>query len=491
MFEIVKPGININFMGARKKAFFFSGTLILLSVVILLANLFIPGRGTMLNYGLDFLGGTQIQLEFDRPLPIAQVRAALETIGYKDVTLSSMGEKGYLVAMRAFSSLSDDQRAALEKAFVDKYKSDLFRIRFSAAGDHIKVRFHVPVKLEEFEGIFATLNLKARLPKAELTPEAVDYLTRVQKGEQPVWEKPHPAELDYIETLTVSPKRNEYTILLESVSEKLEDGLLKQLGVKATVLSVESRGPQVGARLRVQAILSLLYALGFILLYIVLRFDLKFAPGAIIALVHDVLITVGIFALLWREFSLPILAALLTIVGYSLNDTIVVYDRIRENILKMRSHSLPKVINASINETLSRTLLTSATTFLTVLAIFVVADGVLRDFSLAMGIGIIVGTYSSIFVASPIVIWLDSTFGQKISAKRSAELEPEEEMEEEENDDEQGDDEESSASNDDDESDEDSENEALSEEERKERELRKAKRLRRKSRGGRGGRRKS
>lgn len=488
MFEIVKPGVNINFMGNRKKAFLFSGTLVSLSLLILLANLFIPGRGTMLNYGLDFLGGTQIQLEFDRPVPIAQVRAALEKIGYKDVTLSSMGEKGYLVAMRAFSSLSEDQRAAIEKSFMDKYKSDLFRIRFSASGDHIKVRFHVPVKLDEFEGIFASLNLKARVPKAELTPEAVDYLTRVQKGEQPVWEKPHPAELDYIETLTVSPKRNEYTILLESVSEKMETGLFKELGVKATVLSVESRGPQVGARLRVQAILSLLYALGFILLYIVLRFDLKFAPGAIIALIHDVLITVGIFALFWREFSLPILAALLTIVGYSLNDTIVVYDRIRENILKMRSHSLPKVINSSINETLSRTLLTSMTTFLTVLAIFVVADGVLRDFALAMGIGIIVGTYSSIFIASPIVILLDSAAGKNFQTK-SSEAEPEEESEEESQ---EGDDESSSddESGEEDSDEQEEDNAGLSEEEIKERELRKAKRMRRKSRGGRGGRRK-
>ncbi len=488
MFEIVKPGININFMGNRKKAFLLSGSLVLASILILLANLFVPGRKTMLNYGLDFLGGTQIQLEFDRPVPIAQVRAALEKIGYRDVSLSSMGEKGYLVAMRAFSSLSEDQRAAIQKSFEDKYKSDLFRIRFSAAGDHIKVRFHVPVKLDEFEAIFSTLNLKARVPKAELTPEAVDYLTRVQKGEQPTWEKPHPAELDYIETLTVSPKRNEYTILLESVSEKMEAGLFAQLGVKATVLSVESRGPQVGARLRVQAILSLLYALGLILLYIVLRFDLKFAPGAIIALVHDVLITVGIFALFWREFSLPILAALLTIVGYSLNDTIVVYDRIRENILKMRSHSLPKVINTSINETLSRTLLTSMTTFLTVLAIFVVADGVLRDFALAMGIGIIVGTYSSIFIASPIVIVLDSAFGKQVPGAQRSEVEPEEEDEEGEEDGEES--EESDGESDDDEAGEDKDEAGLSEEEIKERELKKAKRMRRKARGGRAGRRK-
>jgi len=480
MFEIIKPGINYQFMSNRRKAFVVSSVLIGLSILILVANLFIPGRGTMLNYGLDFLGGTQIQLEFDKKVPAADLRAALEKIGYKDASLSSVGDNGYLVAMRSFSSISDDQRAAIEKSFTGKYKSDLFRIRFSAAGDHIKVRFYAPEKLDEFESLFAALNLKARVPKAELTPEAVDYLTRVGKGETPQWLKPHPAELDYAKSLTVSPERNEYTILLESVSEKIEDGLSKQLGVKTTVLSVESRGPQVGRRLRIQGILSLLYALGFILLYIVLRFDLKFAPGAILALVHDVLITVGIFALFWREFSLPILAALLTIVGYSLNDTIVVYDRIRENILKLRSHSLPKVVNISINETLSRTILTSATTFFTVAAIFIVADGVLRDFALAMGIGIIIGTYSSIYVASPMVIFVDSTFGRYFTPDSRQEAEPMEDDEDESEEDEA----------EDGESEDDRPEEELSEEELKEREVRKAKKLRRKGRGGRGGKRK-
>ncbi len=483
MFEIIKPGTNYQFMSNRRKAFAFSGVLVGLSILILVANVFIPGRGTMLNYGLDFLGGTQIQLEFDKKVAPADLRAALEKIGYKDASVSSVGKTGYLVAMRSFSSITDDQRAAIEKSFVGKYKSDLFRIRFSAAGDHIKVRFHAPTKLDEFEPLFAALNLKARVPKAELTPEALDYLTRVGKGETPKWEKPHPAELDYAEGLTVSPKRNEYTILLESVSEKIEDGLTKQLGAKASVLSVESRGPQVGKRLRIQGILSLLYALGFILLYIVLRFDLKFAPGAIVALVHDVLITVGIFALFWREFSLPILAALLTIVGYSLNDTIVVYDRIRENILKLRSHSLPKVVNTSINETLSRTILTSATTFFTVAAIFVVADGVLRDFALAMGIGIIIGTYSSIFVASPMVLFIDSAFGRYFVADNRQETEP---MDEDESEDSEDGDGEAEGSEDDDERPE----EELSEEELKEREVKKAKKLRRKGRGGRGGKRK-
>ena len=141
-----------------------------------------------------------------------------------------------------------------------------------------------------------------------------------------------------------------------------------------------------------------------ILIYISWRFEFKFAVGAIVALFHDVLITVGIFSLLNKEISLAIVAALLTIVGYSLNDTIVVFDRIREDLAIMRGKSYEKIINASINQTLSRTIITSVTTLMVVICLFVLGGEVIRDFAFALMIGVIVGTYSSIFVASPVLI---------------------------------------------------------------------------------------
>ena len=160
-----------------------------------------------------------------------------------------------------------------------------------------------------------------------------------------------------------------------------------------------------------------IYALLGILIYITFRFEFRFAVGAVVALIHDVLITVSVFSITNKEFNLTVIAALLTIVGYSLNDTIIVYDRIRENIRKRRKEELLKIINISINEVLSRTILTSTTTLFVVLSIFFLGGDVIHDFAFALLIGIIVGTYSSIYIASPVVIILENAFAKKGSKK--------------------------------------------------------------------------
>ena len=173
------------------------------------------------------------------------------------------------------------------------------------------------------------------------------------------------------------------------------------------ILSIDKVGPKVGAELSSDAVLAILYALGFILIYISIRFELKYAIGAIAALTHDVLITLGVFSILGYEISLAVIAAFLTIVGYSLNDTIVIFDRVRENVKSLKGSSMESVINQSINDSLSRTIVTSLTTFLVVLILFLVGGEVIHTFSFAMIVGVVIGTYSSIFVASPIVIKMD------------------------------------------------------------------------------------
>ena len=173
------------------------------------------------------------------------------------------------------------------------------------------------------------------------------------------------------------------------------------------ILSIDKVGPKVGAELSSDAILAILYALGFILIYISIRFEFKYAIGAIAALTHDVLITLGVFSILGYEISLAVIAAFLTIVGYSLNDTIVIFDRVRENVKSLKGSSMESVINQSINDSLSRTIVTSLTTFLVVLILFLVGGEVIHAFSFAMIVGVVIGTYSSIFVASPIVIKMD------------------------------------------------------------------------------------
>ena len=172
------------------------------------------------------------------------------------------------------------------------------------------------------------------------------------------------------------------------------------------LLNKGSVGPKIGAELSGKALMAIISALGLILLYISIRFEFRFALGAIAALSHDVFVTLGLFSLLGYEISLPIIAAFLTIVGYSLNDTIVIFDRIRENIKALKRENYVKIINQSINESLSRTIVTSLTTFFVVLILWLFGGEVIHNFALAMIIGVIVGTYSSIYIASPIVIYL-------------------------------------------------------------------------------------
>ena len=190
-----------------------------------------------------------------------------------------------------------------------------------------------------------------------------------------------------------------------AVIEQVE-ATLQEVVPDIRFVSVESVGPKVSGELIQTAIIAVALAIGAVLVYIWLRFEWQFAIGAVVALVHDVVLTIGIFSELQIKFDLAIIAALLTIVGYSLNDTVVVFDRVRENLVKYKKKDLKEVLNISINETLSRTFMTSATTLLALVALFVLGGDVIRGFVFAMIWGVIVGTYSSIFVASAILLWL-------------------------------------------------------------------------------------
>jgi preprotein translocase subunit SecF len=195
------------------------------------------------------------------------------------------------------------------------------------------------------------------------------------------------------------------------LSVQVLEGLSTTLGVKVIEQRIESIGPRVGQELRRAGFGALALSWLLILIYIWFRFDLRYAPGAVAALIHDVMITAGIFVALGLEFNLQVLAALLVVIGYSLNDTIVIYDRIRENLELRGTTHLEDVVNQSVNQTLSRTLLTSLTTLLVVSALLLFGGPVLRDFALALMIGVSVGTYSTIYVASALLIFLERRFG--------------------------------------------------------------------------------
>ncbi|MCX7560788.1 protein translocase subunit SecF [Sulfitobacter sp. F26204] len=184
------------------------------------------------------------------------------------------------------------------------------------------------------------------------------------------------------------------------------EGALKEVRPNIKFTSVESVGPKVSGELIQTAVIAVALAIGAVLIYIWLRFEWQFAAGAVLALVHDVILTIGIFSELQIRFDLAIIAALLTIVGYSLNDTVVVFDRVRENLRKYKKRDLKEVLNLSINETMARTFMTSFTTLIALIALFVLGGDVIRGFVFAMIWGVIVGTYSSIFVASAILLYL-------------------------------------------------------------------------------------
>lgn len=196
---------------------------------------------------------------------------------------------------------------------------------------------------------------------------------------------------------------------LQALQQTVETALKDRFGAQSLELRrTELVGPKVGEELRKKGVYAVLYAMLGILIYVAWRFEFRFAVGAIIALLHDSLITIGVFSLMNKEIDLPIVAAVLTIIGYSINDTIVVFDRIRENMRRIRRQSLERVINESINETLSRTLLTSGTTLIVVVALFLLGGPVIHNFAFALIIGIVVGTYSSIYIASPVVAYWET-----------------------------------------------------------------------------------
>ena len=336
--RFIKPDTKIDFIGKKKIAFSLSLACIVISIVSLIVH-----NGPRL--GIDFAGGTLIQIQAKKAVQIDDIKSGLATVG-------------------------------LGKSSVQQF------------GEHIRNEFLIRTDL--------------------LYENADKFASEIKKA---------------LETAT---------------------------GSEVEIRRVEMVGPQVGEDLREKALFAMFYALLFITIYISGRFELKwiisgvvaaaligavyissifhvsipfligaalivslilfwflelkYAMGAIVALIHDVTITVGIFSIFGKEFTLPVIAALLTIIGYSLNDTIIVFDRIRENIRKHHKQPLNFVINRSINETLSRTILTSLTTLIVVVALFILGGGIIHDFAFALMVGIVVGTYSSIYVASPILL---------------------------------------------------------------------------------------
>lgn len=405
--ELIKPGTNFEFMGKIRLWFTISILLVVASIAMLPINHAI--RGSILNWTIDFKGGTEIVIKVaDAKVGAGAIRNALQGSGHKDVDVSSYvfkekdGTKanGYLVRLAEFG--------AVKKADADKISADLstkFPDKISKArwsGDVLYVRSSQP-----FEAAGLTTE-KERLASATTA------LNGFFGGEEPKFEVKDLTEK--VEKVNATTYEYEYQVTVNGLSKLVETALTQKLGTQVTAVQSEGVGAKAGKELRDDGIKSLLYAIALIMLYIAFRFDFRYGPGTVASLLHDAIITVGVFAVLWVPFSLTTVAAVLTVIGYSMNDTVVVFDRIRENEARLKDKKFDRVINISVNETLSRTILTSLTTFLVTLCMNLLGTGLVKNFAFAMNIGIVVGTYSSIFVAAPVLLWLN----EKYFAKRPA-----------------------------------------------------------------------
>jgi preprotein translocase subunit SecF len=381
-FEIIKPHSNYEFIGNKKYWIGTSIVLTLITIVMLPLNAFvIKSRGHMLNWGVDFRGGTEMVVEFARDIDPGQLRQTLAEIGHDNADVvrydDPAGKVKFLVRIGAVSVLSTEQAQQAEAALSKQGEAVLKKFEWSEGGDKVHVRYDRPVSGD---------NLAAALKGIGISAAQVQPFGR--------------------------PDENRFEVTLVSIDKEIWRHLDEKLGAGTVVAipKVESVGAKAGKQLQLDGVKSLLAAILLIMVYILFRFDFRYAPGTVVALLHDAVIAVGAFAVTYKEFSLTTLAAILTIIGFSMNDTIVVFDRIRENAARMRDRKFDRVVNTSINETLSRTIWTSATVFFVTLAMNVFGVGVIRDFAFAMNVGVIVGTYSSIFIASPILITLNDRY---------------------------------------------------------------------------------
>jgi preprotein translocase subunit SecF len=389
--EIIRPGTNYEFVGKSRTIFTISVLLVLLSIAMLPINYYT--RGSMLNWTIDFKGGTEIITSFDQPVDVASIRSALAGAGHANADVSSFtfaaeGEtrQGYLLRLPAFGAVDPEHGARVADVFLERF-ADREPISANWSGDVFFVRMNRTIPQEEFRGFLAEQNLDMR-----------------------PWT---PAQEAAFATPLAGTTEHTYEVGVFGLERQVEQALAAALGVQVTIQQVDMVGPKAGEELRNDGIKALLFAIALMLLYIAFRFDFRYGPGTVAALLHDAILVVGVFAVTWTEFSLTTVAAVLTVIGYSMNDTIVVFDRIRENERKLKDKKFDRVINISINETLSRSILTSGTTFMVTLALNLLGTGLVKNFAFALNVGIVVGTLSSIFIASPILLWLDTRYFSK------------------------------------------------------------------------------
>ena len=363
---------NIDFLG---KKWFFLGLSLILSVGGILSMLFwhhIP-------LGVDFRGGTIVRVKFTQSPDPDKIRAEMDKAGLKNARIQRYGQAAdneVLISLEeketSEQSLDQGKNAIVKilQAGGQEGKEDLNNVGFPSVATYL------------LNNDPLHLGTDAQQKYNDLARAIIDYRDKTREG-------------------VLNSVTDVSAVAPPAVVQSLQNGFFtSNFGVR----NVDIIGPTVGKQLQNQALLATLYSLAGMLVYLWFRFELIYGVAAVVAVFHDTIITVGLFSILNVEISLTVIAAILTLIGYSMNDTIVVFDRIRENVKLLRRDNLSDIVNKSINQTLSRTVLTSGLTFLTVLSLYVFGGEVLHGFSLALVIGILIGTYSSIFIAAPMLV---------------------------------------------------------------------------------------
>jgi preprotein translocase subunit SecF len=389
---------NTNFDFLGKKWPFIGASLVL--TVAGLVSLAMKGGP---RYGIDFHGGALMYLRFNVEPPVEKIRSVLSGKIPGEVSVQQItGRQEVLVG----TEIAGEKELNQNRQIIE----DTLRATFSSADGKLDVNNSAAEQLADKirEPLIQAGTSVSEQDLQDMTKAIEAY--RASKG----------GILKSFDELSS----------VKGVTPAVIATLKKECSLGPfTILSAEVVGPKVGAELRKQAVLATLYALGGMLIYIAFRFEWIYGVAAVVAVFHDTIITIGLFSLFNKEISLTVVAALLTLVGYSMNDTIVVFDRIRENLKIMRRENLESLINISVNQTLSRTVLTSGLTLLTALSLFLFGGQVLNGFSFALVVGIIVGTYSSVFIASPILIfWQNLIESRKKAAPVAAAKEPPREL---------------------------------------------------------------
>lgn len=375
----ILENLNYDFLGKRKIAYAISVTIFLIGIISVIV------RG--LEFGIDFKGGTEIVLQFEKPVDVGEIRTYVENLGLGTAEVKTFGgETGIMVRTEEQIIPSEIFPKVVEniEIAIEKYFPAIQRNIIDSTASSVTYEFE----------------------NSEITNAVIDKLfeTGFQSGHVS-------EELD-----------NKQMIVRVSIADWIKENLSEKVENNPfIVLKEDIVGPKIGEELKQDAVLAIFFALIVILLYLGFRFKFVFAAGAVAALFHDVLITLGLFAALYGlipglnlDIDLTVVAAFLTLIGYSINDTVVNYDRIRENLKIHKTRPLYDIINTSLSQTMSRTLLTSGTTLITVLILLIFGGEVLKVFAFTLFFGVIIGTFSSIFVASALVYEYAEKYKKKL-----------------------------------------------------------------------------